>query len=191
MVESTPRDGALSRLHYDLKQGRISRRSFVQKAIALGVGLPVAAFIANSTTLNALAAQDNATPAAEATPGIPSFGTESQQRGAGGELKILVAQAPSALSIHAASGGADIQAATPITEPLLSYGVDGTLVPMLAAEVPSVENGGVAADLTSVTFKLLPNVLWSDGQPFTADDVVVTWQWVSDEANQSIEQTAY
>ena len=191
MIESTPRDGALSRLHQDLKQGRISRRTFVQKAIALGAGLPVAAFIANSTTLSALAAQESATPAAGASPGIPSFGTETQQRGAGGELKILVAQAPSALSIHAASGGADIEAATLITEPLLSYGIDGTLVPMLAAEVPSVENGGVAADLTSVTFKLLPDVIWSDGQPFTADDVVFTWQWVIDEANQSIDQTTY
>lgn len=191
MSDSTKREGPFSRLHDDFTSRRISRRTFISRALALGVGMPVAVFVANSTTLNALAAQESATPEAGATTGIPSFGTANQQRGAGGQLKILVAQAPSALSIHAASGGADIEAATPITEPLLSYGVDGTLVPILAAEVPTVENGGVAADLTSVTFKLLPNVLWSDGQPLTADDVVFTWQWVSDEANQSIDQTTY
>ena len=190
MADPSLRDGAFSRLHQEFRLGRISRRDFITRALSLGVGVPVALFVANSTRLSAFA-QESATPTFGSTPGIPSAGTEHQQRGAGGELKMLVAQAASALSIHAASGGADISAATPITEPLLSYGTDGTLVPILAAEVPTAENGGVAADLGAVTFKLKPDVLWSDGQPFTADDVVFTWQWVSDEANQSIDQTTY
>jgi ABC-type transport system substrate-binding protein len=43
---------------------------------------------------------------------------------------------------------------------------------VLAAEIPDIENGGVAADGMSVTWKLKTGVQWHDGQPFTADDVV-------------------
>jgi peptide/nickel transport system substrate-binding protein len=31
----------------------------------------------------------------------------------------------------------------------------------------------------------LDDVLWSDGEPFTADDVVWTWQWITDESSGS------
>ena len=48
------------------------------------------------------------------------------------------------------------------------------MVPALAAEIPTVENGGVAADLKSVTWKLRKGVTWSDGTPFTAADVACT-----------------
>jgi peptide/nickel transport system substrate-binding protein len=37
------------------------------------------------------------------------------------------------------------------------------------------ESWSVAADQKTWTFKLRPGVRWSDGQPFTADDVVFTW----------------
>ena len=37
---------------------------------------------------------------------------------------------------------------------------------MLAAEVPTVQNGGVSKDGTSVTWKLKKNVTWHDGKPF-------------------------
>lgn len=51
--------------------------------------------------------------------------------------------------------------------------------PVLATEVPSKDNGGLSADGTSVTYKLKPGVMWADGQPFTADDVVFTYQYVT------------
>ncbi|CAN5564426.1 peptide ABC transporter substrate-binding protein [soil metagenome] len=191
MSDSPSREGAFSALHQLLKSGQINRRQFLTRATALGVGLSVATFVSNTTLVGA---QDSATPATEGETMLstrPTVGTEGQERGAGGEIKILVAQAPASLSVHVAAGGADIGAASPITEPLLSYAPDGTLLATLASEVPTVENGGVSADLTSVTFKLLPDVLWSDGEPFTADDVVFTYQWIIDPANQSIEQTTY
>ena len=34
-------------------------------------------------------------------------------------------------------------------------------------------------------------MLWSDGQPFTADDVVFTWQWITDPANNAIDIKTY
>jgi peptide/nickel transport system substrate-binding protein len=44
--------------------------------------------------------------------------------------------------------------------------------------VPTIENGLLAEDGTSVTYNLLPDVVWSDGEPFTANDVRFTWEFV-------------
>jgi peptide/nickel transport system substrate-binding protein len=65
-------------------------------------------------------------------------------------------------------------------EPLAYFGPDGQLVPYLAAEIPSVENGGVAEDFTSVTWKLREGVKWHDGEDFTAEDVAFTFEYLSD-----------
>jgi peptide/nickel transport system substrate-binding protein len=51
---------------------------------------------------------------------------------------------------------------------------------VLAAEIPSRSNGGVAADGKSVTWKLKKGVLWHDGKPFTADDVVFNHRYATD-----------
>ena len=58
--------------------------------------------------------------------------------------------------------------------------------PVLAAEIPSIENGGLAADGKSVTWKLKPGVKWHDGKPFTADDVVFNWEYASDPATSAL-----
>ena len=55
-------------------------------------------------------------------------------------------------------------------------------LPILAAEIPDLENGGLAKDGKSVTWKLKQGVKWHDGKPFTADDVVFNWQYASDPA---------
>lgn len=73
-------------------------------------------------------------------------------------------------------------AACLVLEPLIDINLDGSLVPVLAAEIPSLENGGVADDGMSVTYKLKQGVVWSDGAPFTAEDVRFTWQFTSHEA---------
>ena len=53
------------------------------------------------------------------------------------------------------------------------WGVDpkGNFLPQLAAEIPSVENGGISADGKTWRIKLRDGVKWHDGKPFTADDV--------------------
>src|SRR5688500_18560931 len=86
--------GPLEQAYREAKAGRLSRRGFLERAMALGVGLPVAAVLANSVTFQGAAAQD-ATPAA--TQGRPSIGTENQERGAGGELRLIQWQAVSTL----------------------------------------------------------------------------------------------
>ncbi len=51
---------------------------------------------------------------------------------------------------------------------------DGKYLPNLATEIPTQENGGVSADGRTWTLKLRPDVLWHDGAPFSAADVIFT-----------------
>ena len=61
------------------------------------------------------------------------------------------------------------------------YNPDGDLVPALAAEIPTLENGGFPQDLMSITWKLKEGLKWSDGCDMTADDVVFTWLYCIDD----------
>jgi len=76
------------------------------------------------------------------------------------------------------SGGTkDIEAGSLVVEPLARYDETGKMVPWLVDEIPTVENGGVSEDLTSITWKLKDGILWSDGTPLTAEDVVFTGEY--------------
>ena len=76
------------------------------------------------------------------------------ERGSDGELKMLYWQAPSILNPFLSGGTKDIHAASLILEPLARYDERGNMVPTLAAEIPTLDNGGVAADLRSITWQL-------------------------------------
>ena len=65
------------------------------------------------------------------------------------------------------------------------------LIPELATEIPSVENGGVSPDGLTITWKLKPNLLWSDGEPLTSADVKFTWEQVVDPANGAVQTVGY
>jgi len=111
---------------------------------------------------------------------VPSNKAESTTKGGGEDtLRLLWWQAPTILNPHLAAGGKDQDASRIVYEPLASFSSDGELVPFLAAEAPSLEKGSVAKDGLSVTWKLKPDVVWSDGQPFTADDVKFTFDFIS------------
>ncbi len=94
-------------------------------------------------------------------------------------LKLLYWQAPTTLNPHLSSGTKDREAASPVLEPLAVYNEAEELEPILAAEIPTVENGGISEDSTAVTWKLKEDVLWSDGEPFTAEDVVFTYNFIT------------
>ena len=99
------------------------------------------------------------------------------ERGSDGQLNILYWQAPSILNPFLSGGTKEIEAASLVIEPLAIYDADGVLVPRLVSEIPSLENGGVSADLTTITWKLTPGILWSDGTALTAADVVFTGEY--------------
>lgn len=105
--------------------------------------------------------------------------TTASPSGANDTLRLYLWQAPTIVNPHLSPGTKDLSASRVSYEPLASYDADGQLIPFLAAEIPSVENGGVASDGKSVTWKLKEDVKWCDGQPFTADDVVFTYQYIT------------
>ncbi len=128
-----------------------------------------------------------APPAAPATGGeapaaaAPASNLPAEPgRGTDGALKLVYWQEVSILNPYLSTGTKDYHAASLILESLIEVKPDGTLIPALAVEVPTLENGGISEDLTSITYKLKPDVVWSDGTPFTADDVVFTWQYCVD-----------
>ncbi|HVL22979.1 MAG TPA: peptide ABC transporter substrate-binding protein [Thermomicrobiales bacterium] len=185
----------LGRLYDSLKAGKVSRREFLERGSALGIGAGAALFLANSATAGpgrngfAFYPGQDGTPAASpsgAAVTLPDAGMEGKTRGQDGELRLIQWQAPTMAAIHSSVGTKDFLAGQLVSEPLLLYLPDGTIAPVLAAEVPSVENGLLAEDLSSVTFKLKEGVTWSDGEPFTAKDVVFTWQWVTNPSNASV-----
>lgn len=99
------------------------------------------------------------------------------ERGTDGDLKIIFWQAVSTMNPYLSGGTKEVYAASMVIEPLARYDETGALVPMLAAEIPTVENGGVAADLKSITWKLKPDLKWSDGTAVTAEDAIFTWKY--------------
>jgi peptide/nickel transport system substrate-binding protein len=111
--------------------------------------------------------------------------------GGGGPLKMLLWQAPTLLNPHFASGTKDQIASRIFYEPLAGWDKEGNLFPQLAAEVPSKANGGLSEDGKTVTWKLKPGVKWHDGKPFTADDVVFTWEYAADPATAAYTTGAY
>jgi len=150
----------------DVRQGRLARRDFIAHMVALGVGVSLA-----STMLADVAVAQSAEP-----PYTPT------KRGGGGPLRLLLWQGPTLLNPHFATGTKDQEGCRPFYESLARYDADGVIVPVLAAEIPTRANGGIAADGLSTTWKLKKNVTWHDGHPFTADDVVFNWQYATDPA---------
>jgi peptide/nickel transport system substrate-binding protein len=157
----------LRRLVDAVQIGRLSRRAFVQRMAGLGLAAPVA-----TQLLSHAGVTQAQTPAAY----------KPTKAGGGGNLKTLFWQAPTLLNPHFAVGTKDQEGSRIFYEPLAGWDADGNLVPILAAEVPDIENGGVAPDGLSIIWKLKKDVIWHDGQPFTADDVVFNWQYAADPA---------
>jgi peptide/nickel transport system substrate-binding protein len=160
----------------EVKSGRLSRRSFVQTMVGLGLTAPLAAQML--TSAGVAQAQGKLT-------------YKPTKRGGGGALKVLWWQGATLLNPHFAVGTKDQDGSRIFYEPLASWDPDGNLAPILAAEIPSVQNGGVAKDGKSVTWKLKKGVTWHDGKPFTADDCLFTWEYCADPATASVSIATY
>ena len=161
----------LRSLIVQVKAGALSRRRFVQMMVALGLTAPMAGQMLASAGV----AQAQGKLAYKPT-----------KRGGGGGLKVLWWQGATLLNPHFAVGTKDQDGSRIFYEPLASWDPDGTLVPVLAAEIPSIQNGGLARDGKSVIWKLKQGVSWHDGKPFTADDCVFNWEYAADPATAAV-----
>ena len=155
----------------DVKRGRLSRRAFVQTMVGVGLTAPFAGQLLTSAGI--------------AQAQTPRLSYKPTKRGGGGPLKTLWWQGSTLLNPHFAVGTKDQDGSRIFYEPLASWDPDGNLAAVLAAEIPSLQNGGVAKDGKSVTWKLKKGVTWHDGKPFTADDCVFTWEFAADPATAS------
>lgn len=96
-------------------------------------------------------------------------------------LNILFWQAASNVNPYLSGGTKELEAAALVLEPLARYDPDGVLTPFLAADIPTVANGGVSEDLTTITWTLQEGLLWSDGTAVTSADVVFTYEYCTNE----------
>ena len=164
-------DNELRTMIDEVKDGRMDRRAFVARMIGLGLTAPMA---------TQLLAIGGVAMAQSPSPYKPT------KRGGGGALKLLWWQGPTLLNPHFATGTKDQDGSRLFYEPLACWDANGNLNPVLASEIPSIQNGGLAADAKSVTWKLKPGVKWHDGKPFTADDVVFNWEYARDPATAAV-----
>ncbi|HRA30399.1 MAG TPA: peptide ABC transporter substrate-binding protein [Thermomicrobiales bacterium] len=201
----------IDELRAEALEGRLDRRSVLKRGIALGLSAPIIAGLlaacggsekATSTPAAAATSPSGGGEATKPAATAPSGGSEATKpveaspttgggsgeatepghgRGKADLLRILYWQAPTILNPHFSQGTKDSAASSLILEPLIDVDIKGNLIPVLAAEIPSLENGGVSKDGLSVTYKLKKDVTWSDGEPFTANDVKFTWQFTTDE----------
>jgi len=155
----------------NVRNHRLARRDFIQRMVTLGLTAPMAAQLLMHAGL------------AEAQPTALYPPTK---RGGGGTLKALWWQGATLLQPHFATGTKDAEACRIFYEPLACWDNDGNLVPILATELPTRENGGLSADGKSVIWKLKKGVTWHDGKPFTADDCVFTWEYSRDPATAAV-----
>jgi peptide/nickel transport system substrate-binding protein len=91
-------------------------------------------------------------------------------------LTVAVAQEPDRLFNPQTVSGR--LAANLVFDPLIGLDDHMQPYPVLAAQLPSLDNGLIqtSGSRVIVTMPLRDGVTWSDGEPFTADDVVYTWQ---------------
>ena len=161
----------------EVKDGRLTRRGFVQRMVALGLSAPLAGL---------MLAEGGVAQAADVRDGY-----KPTKAGGGGPLKLLFWQGPTVLNGHFSTGTKDVEGARIFYEPLAAWDSDGNLVPVLATTIPTVQNGLLGADGKSVTWKIKPGVKWHDGTPLTADDLVFTWEFVKDPAAACVTIATY
>ena len=166
----------LRQLIEDVREGRLPRRRFIEGMLGLGLSAPMASMLLMHAGVANAQSTSNYKPT---------------KRGGGGALKALWWQGATLLQPHFATGTKDQEACRVFYEPLGSWDNDGNLVPVLAAEVPSRDNGGLSADGRSVNWKLKRGVTWHDGTPFTADDCVFTWEYARDPATAAVTSGVY
>jgi len=105
---------------------------------------------------------------------------EEQTQSSGGTVTLIIPEEPTTLNFYAAEAAIvrQVADATSMTG-LTTINQDGEYEPVLATELPTLENGGLSEDFLTVTWHLKPDLKWSDGEPLTSDDVKFTWEVLS------------
>lgn len=122
---------------------------------------------------------------------VASSEAEGDASSGGGQAVLIIPEEPATLNQYLAVAAIVRQVADATTAPLTTVDAGGNFVPVLAAELPSVENGGVSADFLTVTWTLLPGLTWSDGEPLTSEDIKFTWEAVNNPNSGAVLSTGF
>jgi len=139
-------------------------------------------------TTQAPAAEASATTAApvvetSAATAAPAAGEPVR----GGTVELIIPEEPPMLNYYMTTAAVVLQvAAATSTTTLEEVDPNGEFKPVLATEIPTIENGGLSKDYLTVTWKLKPNLKWSDGVPFTSDDIKFTWEAITNPASGAV-----
>ncbi len=132
-----------------------------------------------------------ATACVPATPGAEGVMATVAEEEGGGQIVYALYQEPQILNPFIATQTAAGETYTPVIEGLLNVDPEGNRFPVLAKEVPTVANGQVSEDGLQVTYNLHEGIVWSDGNPFTCDDVVFTFRAVVHPQSGAVSTTGY
>jgi peptide/nickel transport system substrate-binding protein len=158
---------AIARLIEAFRTGQISRRAFLRRGAALGL---------SASLLGALAGPGRVA-AAPANRPLP----RTRRAQAGGQLVFGAWQDPDTLDPHTTGLAATSRILIHILDPLVRFNpADGQFYPGLA------ERWEVAPDGLSYTFYLRQDVVFHNGEPFTANAVKFTYDRIADPATKSL-----
>jgi peptide/nickel transport system substrate-binding protein len=136
------------------------------------------------------AAQPTEAPAATEAPPpteAPKPGADKQ----GGTLVLGFYQEPELLNSLIRTQTVASWAGDFLESALVDAAPDGSFYAQLAKEVPTVQNGGVSEDGLTITLNLQEGILWEDGDEFTCDDVVFTWEVIVHPESAAVSTTGW
>jgi peptide/nickel transport system substrate-binding protein len=165
-----------------LRQGRLTRREFIQRAMVLGMSFGAATVAAQFQT-----------------PFAPRPAAAAPVRAATGGGQVIVGTTQELVNFNPllfVNVGPEAFVVMSVFDTLWKLNDKGEFVPDLAAEIPTVENGGISSDGLEFTVHLRNDVYWHDGEKFTARDVQYTWEIRGDRSipvnnTLGLEQTEY
>lgn len=164
----------------------LSRRRLLAMALTTGVSgallaacggaSPLSGDLPTETTSDQTT--DSTSSTTEAT--TPSTSGTASGSGDGPQGQVIVGLSQEPTSFHPLMPGIEVDQGVrfALFSPLWAVDEKGEYFPVLATEVPSLENGGISEDGLTWTIKLRDDVTWHDGEPFTAEDVEFTFDLI-------------
>ncbi len=110
---------------------------------------------------------------------------------AGGRVIVMNQQEPNMINPYLDSMQATFDVSQLTWGGMLELDEKWELIPSLALEVPSLQNGGISKDGLTYTWKLRKDVKWSDGAPFTSEDIKFTWEYIMNDNLNVVSRTGF
>jgi peptide/nickel transport system substrate-binding protein len=108
-----------------------------------------------------------------------------------GTLRIATSLSPNTLNPILSTQLVEAVAETFALDPLVATDPQGRDVPILAATVPTLENGGISHDGLTIRYHLRRGVRWHDGAPFSSRDVAFTYHAIMNPATNVTTRHGY